>query len=279
MTETDKKDWHLANEQQFRDELVNHILIIGAFFSLVPLIFTEIRAFSLGWGVRDFIYISFNCILCGTALFRRRIPVQYKAGIMVLLSLITGIIGFYALGILAGGVFYLAIAAVIIAIFYQARIVVIFIVLAILFVSLVAAGFLNNILNLKLSAEILLSSAAHWSTYIACVAFFFLATSITILKYRSAIGQLIKKVTDQHIKLEESNEMLKATLAELKTLKGIIPICASCKKIRNEAGAWDQLEKYICNHSDAKFSHSMCPDCFDKQHGEGAWKKILDKNK
>ncbi len=57
---------------------------------------------------------------------------------------------------------------------------------------------------------------------------------------------------------------LQNALDTIKTLKGIIPICSYCKKIRNDKGAWDQMEAYICAHSDAHFSHSICPECYKK---------------
>lgn len=67
--------------------------------------------------------------------------------------------------------------------------------------------------------------------------------------------------------LEEKAEAVKLhekALSELKILQGFIPICASCKKIRNEEGNWDQMEVYITEHSEADFTHSVCPDCAKK---------------
>jgi methyl-accepting chemotaxis protein len=64
---------------------------------------------------------------------------------------------------------------------------------------------------------------------------------------------------------------LTAALDEIKTLKGIVPICANCKKIRDDKGYWDQLETYIEKHSDASFSHGMCPDCSDEMYGNEDW--------
>lgn len=57
---------------------------------------------------------------------------------------------------------------------------------------------------------------------------------------------------------------LQMTLAEVKTLQGIIPICAGCKKIRDDQGFWSQVETYVAKHSRAKFSHGLCPDCVKK---------------
>ncbi len=57
---------------------------------------------------------------------------------------------------------------------------------------------------------------------------------------------------------------LKSALRKVKTLSGLLPICASCKKIRDDTGYWTQIESYIKVHSDAEFSHSICPDCAKK---------------
>ena len=57
---------------------------------------------------------------------------------------------------------------------------------------------------------------------------------------------------------------LKTALADVKMLSGLIPICASCKKIRDDHGYWQQVESYIQKHSEAKFTHGLCPDCMIK---------------
>jgi hypothetical protein len=54
---------------------------------------------------------------------------------------------------------------------------------------------------------------------------------------------------------------LQEALAKVKTLSGFLPICASCKKIRDDKGYWNQIENYLKDHSDAVFSHSFCPEC------------------
>ena len=60
-------------------------------------------------------------------------------------------------------------------------------------------------------------------------------------------------------------EELQQALDEVKTIRGIIPICSVCKKIRDDEGDWNKLEAYIHNHSYADFSHSLCPDCLAKE--------------
>jgi hypothetical protein len=65
-------------------------------------------------------------------------------------------------------------------------------------------------------------------------------------------------------KLRILNRDLEHALSQVKLLQGMLPICASCKKIRNEAGSWEKLESYIGGHSEAEFTHGLCPDCARK---------------
>jgi len=62
-------------------------------------------------------------------------------------------------------------------------------------------------------------------------------------------------------------------LAKVKTLSGMLPVCASCKKIRDDQGYWQQIEAYISDHSEAEFSHGICPECAEKIYGEYYKKK------
>ena len=67
-----------------------------------------------------------------------------------------------------------------------------------------------------------------------------------------------------HITLRKREKELEAALEEIKTLTGILPICSYCKQIRNDDGYWQQVEEYISQHSDALFSHGICPACYNK---------------
>lgn len=70
--------------------------------------------------------------------------------------------------------------------------------------------------------------------------------------------------------LQCSLSALQQALAEVKTLRGIIPICASCKRIRDDAGAWSQVEAYVSRHSECQFSHGICPECVTRLYPEFA---------
>lgn len=64
--------------------------------------------------------------------------------------------------------------------------------------------------------------------------------------------------------LEQKNAELFKALDQVKVLRGLLPICASCKKIRDDKGYWNQIEVYILDHSEAEFTHGICPDCARK---------------
>ncbi len=61
---------------------------------------------------------------------------------------------------------------------------------------------------------------------------------------------------------------LQQALETIKTLSGMLPICASCKKIRNDTGYWEEVESYVKRHSDAQFTHGICPICAKKLYGD-----------
>jgi hypothetical protein len=71
---------------------------------------------------------------------------------------------------------------------------------------------------------------------------------IRVLELQGALAQRVRE-------LEEA-------LSSVKTLQGLLPICSYCKKIRNDRNYWQQVEGYIIDHSEAQFSHGICPECY-----------------
>ncbi len=99
--------------------------------------------------------------------------------------------------------------------------------------------------------------------------------STKLLKERNLLEERVSERTRElsdvngRLELEISEHKntiakLEETLNEIKQLRGILPICSYCKKIRDDAGYWKQLEEYLLDHSDAKFSHGLCPECAKK---------------
>ena len=96
---------------------------------------------------------------------------------------------------------------------------------------------------------------AIWNTAIRLLSFLIIA--YTTSKIRFLLTEERKLSND-----------LRDALEQIKTLSGLIPICASCKKIRDDKGYWNQLETYIQEHTEAEFSHGICPECMKKLYGD-----------
>lgn len=82
---------------------------------------------------------------------------------------------------------------------------------------------------------------------------------------RDALSALARQVV-AHLELRRISTDLAGALTELKTLRGLLPICAHCKDVRNDAGYWHSIEDYLSAHTEADFSHAVCPKCFQQYY-------------
>ncbi len=82
-----------------------------------------------------------------------------------------------------------------------------------------------------------------------------------------AVAERLGRVIERKQYEEERENLiseLQHAMSEVKMLSGLLPICASCKKIRDDKGYWNQIESYIQDHSEAEFTHGLCPECAEK---------------
>ena len=90
----------------------------------------------------------------------------------------------------------------------------------------------------------------------------------------SVILTITRDITERKQRETEMKNMilqLQEATKNVKILKGLLPICSSCKKIRDDQGYWKQIETYISDHSDVEFSHSICRECAKKLYGDQDW--------
>lgn len=85
---------------------------------------------------------------------------------------------------------------------------------------------------------------------------------------RQLDAELLSRAIRYSIEREKLVVKLRNALEQINTLKGFIPICASCKNVRDDKGYWHQVEEYVRAHSDAEFSHGICPDCAKKYYAD-----------
>ncbi|OGR78545.1 MAG: hypothetical protein A2X32_04640 [Elusimicrobia bacterium GWC2_64_44] len=84
------------------------------------------------------------------------------------------------------------------------------------------------------------------------------------------------EIVTAHLSLILKNTQLEEALKEVRALQGLIPICAQCKKIRDDKGFWQKVEVYLESHSKARFTHGLCEDCMQKLYGHEKWFKEKD---
>jgi len=87
---------------------------------------------------------------------------------------------------------------------------------------------------------------------------------------------LERKIQEQAREKDELIARLQDALDNIKRLSGLLPICSSCKKIRDDKGYWNQIERYIAEHSEAEFSHGICPECVKKLYPQ--YKHLIPDN-
>jgi len=133
-----------------------------------------------------------------------------------------------------------------------------------LFVSVACAGLVLGV-DLR---------SGHQYTY----AFISLWNAAIVLSFFVVVASL---VTNRRRLEEEQEAKLQKAVASVKTLRGLVPVCAWCKKIRDDRGYWNEVEAYVAAHSEADFTHGICPDCAAKaveraSSGSGAGQDEFD---
>lgn len=120
--------------------------------------------------------------------------------------------------------------------------------------------FMSNILHSKVSTE-----------KVGLLSEIFRSFSIPMLPWSLAFAIFGGLTSFYYYKNKQADEdkskliiQLQDSLSEIRKLSGLLPICSSCKKIRDDKGYWNQIESYIREHSEAEFSHSICPECAKK---------------
>jgi len=130
-------------------------------------------------------------------------------------------------------------------------------------------------LGLTIGAELAFTSYASAygpvtmiGLYFKLISFYLAYKAILVTGLKSPFELLFRKLKQREAEQAKLIGELRQALAEVKTLSGLLPICASCKKIRDDEGYWQHVEKYIGDRSGAQFSHGLCPECARKLYPE-----------
>lgn len=124
------------------------------------------------------------------------------------------------------------------------------------------------LLALDVTGETILLRKQLINTLIVTLIILVLSFVILYLSFGKLIGKIEKLNETLEMRVEERTKELKESHDEVKVLSGMLPICASCKKIRDDKGYWNQIESYVREHSEAEFSHGICPECVKELYPE-----------
>jgi hypothetical protein len=96
------------------------------------------------------------------------------------------------------------------------------------------------------------------------ISFFLIYRAVIVTGLKKPYSIMFRNLKKSEEILQIEKNRLEAALSQIRTLSGLLPICANCKKNRDDQGYWNQIEAYIHDHSDAKFNHGICPECYKK---------------
>ncbi|MEW8027417.1 MAG: GGDEF domain-containing protein [Candidatus Thiodiazotropha sp.] len=195
------------------EELINKIYVIGGVLASILLVFPLMRAFETGWLDIYAVHIASYVLIVGVVMGRRRLPTGFKINTIVLLSLVNAMAGYQAFGLMAGSVFSLPIAGILLGLFSDRRLFVLFGVICLTDLMLLAWAFTTGVFEPAVNPKYLMNSASHWLTYGVGMTFFLLISMVTLQSYRQTMQDLVRQIEIQRDEITQ--------LANYDTLTGL----------------------------------------------------------
>ena len=254
------------DEYLVRNRIIDQLMVILASSAGFVFFLAELRALEIGWSIRDLIQFICMAAMILITIYGRRLLMQHKIFLMVLITFSIGMTGFFTMGILTAGIMFLPLSGLFVALFYSRLGMTVFILISMISLGSISMKFISGGPVLHENTMALLNSRLHWAEYIICIGYFFIVCGITILGYRNAVGNLVKELKDRRDQLSRKNQDLQKALDEIKMLRRILPLCSFCKKVRNDKGYWEQVDIYLEKHTMTNISHGVCPDCMKKHY-------------
>ncbi len=252
---------HTDKMAQQKRQSVLYILIGMTLLATVAVPFSVVRASYTGWLHNYTFHIIALLLGALTTLFRKKLATETILHVVLFVAGGISIGDLLLYGLMGNGVIWACFAFYILMQFYSKKTMVSImgLILSAYFWSFTSFCMLEQ--TLQFEATDFLSSIPSWGANFFGSALF-LALIFHLSKvHREATERLHNELKERSDKLEKSNRELENALTEITTLQGVIPICAECHSIRDDKGAWEQMERYISNHSNAVFSHSICEKC------------------
>lgn len=247
----------LETQREIQEQLINKVFRFLGYTVFPVLLINLSRYFIVGWLYTFNYYIIAAFLIFAVSLNVKKLPYTLKAAFLVFCFLSLAVSTGLNFGMVSFVAEFLLLTIFTGVIFLPKKPALMVLVLSVLLLAGIAFLSIKGFLPLVSDFEKHIDSIPSWASYL--VTFSFMASIIIFIA--GDIGNL----------LAEKMKALEKKSEEVRTLQGILPICSSCKKIRDDHGYWYQVESYIENHSNAQFSHSICDDCYKKLYGNEKW--------
>jgi hypothetical protein len=222
---------------------------------------SALRSLFTGWERVYTVHLIFLAIAVGCFLLRKRIDFYTRTVAMIFLLDSAAIAGLLTFGLLGSAWWWALIASLLVTVFYSLRTGLIHTAFALGSICLIGYGFVDGGLQINFDANDYIRHYSAWLTMLLGPALLTAFVFWALAAYTDALRELMHEIDHRRAQKSALIAELEQTLAENKTLRGFIPICAHCKKIRDDEGFWNSVETYMQRHADIQFSHGLCPPC------------------
>jgi hypothetical protein len=237
---------------------IREVMPAVAFFTGVAVICSLARVVAIGWLPVMAIHLGLAACLLAATLVRERIPGGLLALAVTAVFFVLAAIGLPFFGLLGAGYGSTLVACLFAAVCCGPR-VAYGLAAAYGLLTVVMAGVVTlSDYRFPLDAESYVYAPTSWALHVAAVFVFVVPAVHFVTRHQELLAE-------KNEALLRRSEQLAEALQEAKTLRGIVPICSSCKKIRNDRGYWERVEVYLSGHTEGLLSHGFCPECAEKQ--------------
>lgn len=262
-----------AIRQVFLDKVWIGLLLMA----LVAVPNSVSRMLFTGWRPVYAVHLFFMTVIIGGFLLRNHLGYRTRCLMAIVMLDITAAAGILSFGLLGSAWWWMFVASLLTSMFFTIRAGLIHAAVAMGVLSLAAAGYIQGFLTIGFDANVYITEPSSWATLLTGPALLTVFVFWAVGTFQEATQALLKEVDEQREEKSRLVAQLEQSLAEIKTLRGFIPICAHCKKIRDDEGYWESVETFMQRHADVKFTHALCPPCGVALYGE-QWIKAMQSN-
>ncbi len=249
--------------RQVRTEVLNKLVLLVGIVAVPVVAFSVHRVLQIGWKPVFFIHLIFVPIAILAAIFRESIRYQVKVIYLLSIFYLTSVLAYINFPMTGHGLEFQLLFVLIAVVFMGRKNAIIMIAITAITVTSIGVLSVLEILDPVADRGAWATPVSMWINTISAFSMLMVIVVVTI----ASIGRILN---EKLIEIGTANDRLKLASKEIKTLRGIVPICASCKNIRDDDGYWHRVDVYVRDHTDAEFSHGICPECSEK-----LYRKIL----